>query len=454
MKNYFKKVFYLLLPLSMMACEANEENTPEYVLFSGAIVNPTTEVVNIVGNGYSVEIDLNSDNSFSDTLWISVNGYYTVAAGRESSAMFLNKGDVISMNLNTEEFDETISYLGNGAEKNNYLAKKYLNSEQNGTSFEEFFGLDETSFTEKNNSMHSMDVDLLMASNIPDENFIEMEKKALKYDFLSNVSSYKEYYVYLTKEEDFKVSDEFYAKFKGFDYENENDFKTYSSYRAICINHYITGVDDKEGLEKTFTAIKGIKSDYIKNEVLKNFRYSFSPSHEELDLFYSLLMETSTDEEFKSKITAKYEKISPLTKGNVSPTFNYPDKEGKEVSLEDLKGKYVYIDVWATWCGPCKREIPYLKQLTEEYAGKDIEFVSISIDVVKDREKWLAMLDEKEMDGIQLFADNDWKSEFVQEYAIEGIPRFILIDKEGNIVSADESRPSDPALKQKFDKLL
>ncbi len=167
-----------------------------------------------------------------------------------------------------------------------------------------------------------------------------------------------------------------------------------------------------------------------------------------------MLIETSTDEEFKNKITEKYNKISPLTKGNVSPTFSYPDTEGKNVSLEDLRGKYVYVDVWATWCGPCKREIPHLKQLTEEYAGKDIEFVSISIDVAKDREKWLTMIDEKEMDGIQLFADNDWKSEFVKNYAIEGIPRFILIDKEGNIVSADESRPSDPALKQKFDELL
>ncbi len=274
MKKHLKKLFYLLLPISLIACETKEKAI-EYVLFSGTIENPTSEVVKLVGNEYSVEMDLNSDNSFSDTLWIPVNGYYTVVAGSESSAMFLNKGEVISMNLNTEEFDETISYLGTGAEKNNYLAKKYMNSELNATSFEEFFALDEVSFTEKNTSLFTEQVDFLMSSKIPDENFIEMEKKALKYDFLSNVSNYKEYYVYLTKENDFEVSDDFYTKLKGFDYENENDFKTYSSYRTICVNHYITEVDDKEGLEKTFKAVKGIKSDYIKNEVLGNFRYSF-----------------------------------------------------------------------------------------------------------------------------------------------------------------------------------
>ena len=435
-----------------MACEGKEKAI-DYVLFSGAIENPTSEVVKIVGNAYTVELVLNSDNAFSDTLWIPINGYYTVAAGRESSSIFLNKGDNVAMNLNTEEFDESISYLGKGAEKNNYLAKKYMNSELNELSFDEFFVLDEASFTKKNNGLHTQKVDFLMSSKVPDENFIEMEKKALKYDFLANISNYKEYYVYLTKDADFVVGDDFYVKFKGFDYENENDFKTYSSYRTIVVNHYITDVDDKEGLEQTFTAIKGIKSDYIKNEVLGNFRYSFSPAHGELDLFYSLLMETSTDEEFKIKITEKYEKISPLTIGNVSPAFNYPDRDGKDVSLEDLKGKYVYVDIWATWCGPCKREIPHLKQLTEEYAGKDIEFVSISIDVAKDREKWLAMIDEKEMDGIQLFADSDWKSEFVQAYKINGIPRFILIDPAGNIISADAPRPSSKGLIALFDEL-
>ena len=95
-----------------------------------------------------------------------------------------------------------------------------------------------------------------------------------------------------------------------------------------------------------------------------------------------------------------------------------------------------------------------MKLLTEDYENKDIEFVSISIDEVKDKNKWLAMLDDKEMEGIQLFADKDWKSDFVTSYAIEGIPRFILIDKEGKIVSADAERPSNPKLREELDQLL
>lgn len=88
-----------------------------------------------------------------------------------------------------------------------------------------------------------------------------------------------------------------------------------------------------------------------------------------------------------------------------------------------------------------------------QFHGKNIEFVSTSIDVAKDHDAWVEMVKEKELGGIQLFADNDWKSQFVQDYAIEGIPRFILVDPDGNIVSADAPRPSSPKLVELFKEL-
>jgi len=143
-----------------------------------------------------------------------------------------------------------------------------------------------------------------------------------------------------------------------------------------------------------------------------------------------------------------------LVKGEISPKFAaYENFKGGTTSLEDLKGKYVYIDVWATWCGPCKAEIPFLKEVEKAYHGKNIEFVSISVDKAKAHEAWKQMVEEKELSGIQLFADNDWKSEFVQAYKINGIPRFILIDPQGNIVSADAPRPSSNYLIVLFDEL-
>lgn len=137
-----------------------------------------------------------------------------------------------------------------------------------------------------------------------------------------------------------------------------------------------------------------------------------------------------------------------------SPTFNYENHKGGTTKLEDLRGKYVYIDVWATWCAPCRAEIPFLKQVEEKFHGKNIEFVSISVDTKKDYEKWKKFVTEKELGGIQLFADNDWNSDFVKAYGINGIPRFILIDPKGNIVNANADRPSSPALTTLLESLI
>ncbi|MEL6810620.1 MAG: TlpA disulfide reductase family protein [Bacteroidota bacterium] len=144
-----------------------------------------------------------------------------------------------------------------------------------------------------------------------------------------------------------------------------------------------------------------------------------------------------------------------LPKGSPSPVFsNYENHAGGATSLEELKGKYVYIDVWATWCGPCKVEIPHLKKVEADYHDKNIEFVSVSIDKLKDHEKWMSMVSEKELGGVQLFADSDWESKFVKDYFIKGIPRFILIDPDGNIVSPDAPRPSDPKLRTLLEEII
>ena len=132
-----------------------------------------------------------------------------------------------------------------------------------------------------------------------------------------------------------------------------------------------------------------------------------------------------------------------LAEGMDSPKFsNYENYNGKTTSLNDLQGRYVYIDIWATWCEPCKAEIPFLKKLEDKYHEKKIAFISISIDSEKDHNIWKEMVAEKELSGIQLFSDKDWNSEFIKNYLVNSIPRFILIDPEGKIISADAPRPS------------
>lgn len=153
-------------------------------------------------------------------------------------------------------------------------------------------------------------------------------------------------------------------------------------------------------------------------------------------------------EYYNQKLAAK------KLEGIASPSFDYENHKGGKTKLEDLRGKYVYIDVWATWCGPCRAEIPHLKKIEEKYHGKNIEFVSISVDVDKDHEKWKKFVTEKQLGGIQLFADKNWNSDFIKAFGIDSIPRFLLIDPNGKVIKADAARPSSPQLSELLDSLL
>lgn len=132
--------------------------------------------------------------------------------------------------------------------------------------------------------------------------------------------------------------------------------------------------------------------------------------------------------------------------GKGAADFTYPDVDGKEVSLSDFKGKVVLVDVWATWCGPCRGEIPHLKKMEKEMHGTDVVFIGVSVDEAKDKQKWLDFIKKEELAGVQLLASG-W-SKITKDYKITGIPRFMVFDRRGNIVSVDAPRPSNPELKK------
>lgn len=170
--------------------------------------------------------------------------------------------------------------------------------------------------------------------------------------------------------------------------------------------------------------------------------------------FRAMMMEDAKAQRAELAAMAQQFAANQKLVGQPSPVFAYENFKGGTTKLEDMRGKYVYIDVWATWCGPCRQEIPYLQEVEKKFHGKKIEFVSISVDQKKDYEKWKKMVGEKSLGGVQLFADKDWGSDFIRAYGIQSIPRFILIGPDGKIVDADAKRPSDPGLTAQLETLV
>ncbi|MBO9634951.1 MAG: TlpA family protein disulfide reductase [Chitinophagaceae bacterium] len=199
--------------------------------------------------------------------------------------------------------------------------------------------------------------------------------------------------------------------------------------------------------------IAAVGNDTIRGEVflMEAHRVKNYAAYAEMEKKYGKYLVTK-DQKDRAIEVVKYITRGTLNAGKDPVNFTYPDMEGKQVSLTDFKGKVVLVDVWATWCGPCKKEIPALKKMEEEYHGKDVVFMSVSVDEQKDEQKWKDFVKKEELKGVQLFAAG-W-SDICKVYEIKGIPRFMVFGKDGKIVNTDAPRPSDPELKDLIDTEL
>lgn len=333
-----KKIILLFAVIAIMSCKTEPK---DYVTLNGKLKNPGAEKLTVQGRGFSKEIAVNSDGTFSDTLKVT-DGVHAISNGDDRITLFLKNGYDLNLEFKGEKMSDGVLFKGEGAETNNFMENKRT---------------------------------FYMSDNANPKSYFSLNKEA----FDAKLAAAK-------------------SELKGYK-------------------------DKAQNLDSLIVA-----------------------------------MDTRNDEMFFGYIESNYdsmhETLTRLSRGKTSPVFeSYENFKGGKTSLTDLKGKFAYIDVWATWCAPCKAEIPFLKALEKEFEGKNIAFVSISVDKPEAYETWKKMVATEQLGGVQLYADNNFESQFILDYGINAIPRFILIDTEGNIVEADAPRPSDPKLKELFTEL-
>ena len=132
--------------------------------------------------------------------------------------------------------------------------------------------------------------------------------------------------------------------------------------------------------------------------------------------------------------------VAQMTATNVQLT----DVNGEKHRLSEFKGKYIYADLWASWCGPCIMEIPYMQELERTLGNDMVEFVAISVD--EDVDSWKAALARHNMKGHQFIAP----PELSIILRVRSIPRYIIFDKEGKILYPNAPRPSSGGMIRKI----
>ena len=446
-----KKVIYLLLILVLASFTASKE----LILISGKITNTASDTISIKGELFEKEIILKADGSFSENISIPYDGIYTLETGKNSMPIYLSKETDLILLADNSVFNTSLKYKGKGSIENQYIIEKLKITSQ--ISDEELYKLDEMEFLNKVNEIKTSISALYNTTKFSNTYFKEKEVANIYYFEQKHFLFYENYHNFHAHLKEFHVSDEFPKFDERIDLDNDADFLFSREYQKLAVLKFFNNIKfegtDIDFVKAKINNIKALKSQNLKNFIIHNSIYDVNIDYANYEKIYQEYLSITNNPKLKESLSAIYNTIIATQPHKASPQFDYENQKGGKTSLESLKGKYVYIDVWATWCGPCLKEVPSLKKVEEEYQGKNIQFVSISIDNIKDRKKWSNLVNTKQLGGIQLLADMDINSEFIKAYEIKEIPRFILIDPDGNIVNSNAPKPSETKLTELFNEL-
>ena len=426
-----------MISLVCMACQGNPPTATITVSLDGLKeTNPKLVddgMLSIVYNSVSIPLEAGEDGLVHITLDIKKPGYYMIFR----NPLYISPGDDLHIAL-ADKNQETV-VTGKGQEANTYLSRRYYSK---GGSY-----LDAGRYARKpiaetivflDSTVDARRGDLAALTGVTDE-FRDMEEMRIMADYVNSLAAYTSYNQNAvqvpqdaTREEYDKIIADFYAPLKGRiqpvidkivsdDKYLDIEVARVALIRFMRINGFEVNVSDR------YREILDVADE------AGRIRGQITPEkYEEFFRYGEQIKTPDVRERFMAKLTAN----SRLVEGMPAVDFAVADVDGKKGMLSDYKGKPIYIDVWATWCGPCKAEGPYYRALSAMYPG--VQFISVSVD--GDTRAWEKEVRAKDHGAvIELLSTDDMR----RAWDIGGIPRFILIDKDFNIISADAPRPSN-----------
>ena len=453
-----KHFSYFALVAIILSCGKIDRS---YITFSGNIKNNNEKIIKVTNYNSALkqEIAIDSLGDFSGQVLVDKDGYYFFQIGRSYTTVRFKRGHNVNVQIDANNFYESMSYSGDLKKENNYnVAKSHLRSSRVGDP-KEYFVVPLNEFLPKIEKTRDTLFSLLDKSGLGQKD-IEVEKKIIEYEYLQTYNNYKKFFHYHNKI-DPDLPEDYFDPILSMDTDDEALFRHSRAYRNLIIENFRLSSKKEMQNNPSLTIIdfvkakiSGIKSIDIREQFASMLIRQMKDENENIDDDYHKIMSLLSTERMRDKLTQRYNSAKSTKAGLASVDFNYENYDGGMTSLEDLRGKLLYIDVWATWCGPCIREFPALKELVKEYDEKDIEFVSISIDSKNDYNKWKKMVAEKNIGGIHLYDDEGLSSDFMRAFSVSLIPRFMMIDPQGKIITAKAPRPSSKEVRKFIDGYL
>lgn len=264
-------------------------------------------------------------------------------------------------------------------------------------------------------------------------------RKYMKEDFEKKFSNGLSWFMYCSEQTD-SVFDAYMATI---DRNDPSDIQSASSY-ATYVKQYLAPKGE-DGLLFLLQNMKKYYSDpaIINAVATENVMGAMAKAPANIeDIYKAYVAVVGTP---SPAAEAAYNKYKAFVPGAPGFNFTMTDTKGKKVKFSQLKGKAVYFDMWATWCGPCCAEIPYMEKLAAHYKGdKRIQIISVSLD--KNKKAWENKIAKDKPQWAQYIMPDNFESDLCKAYDITGIPRFMMFDKNGKIISIDAPRPSSETI--------
>ncbi|WP_303035196.1 TlpA family protein disulfide reductase [Bacteroides acidifaciens] len=410
------------------------------VQISGRVENGDS-IVSIWVEDSIYTFPLDENDSFSGKIQMRQSGYATFL--HNSLNLYLSPGENLEIYVNALNFLGSLYFRGSLGGINSYL------KEQESAVFfdKDYYALGEKEFVQKMKELIDEKTKLLEAKNF-NESFTRLEKERIRYSVAERVSFYPIYRNRIHPAQNYRpgvVFSEFLSSFSL----NDEDLFGAKDYRSFLLNYvYLQGTSRNNTRDSYSDGIVDYILSTVNNSTIKNFLLTEIVFHHirennglnGADYLLSVFRREVTEPNkvaYMEEVISHWDKLLP---GNPAPSFSVRDQDGNEITLEQFRGNYLYITVWATWCVPCKSELPYLDLLQKEYLGRKISFLTIAIDDFANQKQWKNFLAENLHAGLHTFADA--KNEFNKDYMIISVPRFILLGPDGKIIDSNAPRPS------------